>query len=57
MKTLVEKLVDFGVQQDFKKLPREVAQESKRMLLDSVGVALAGTYQRRYKFQKEQKSI
>ncbi len=42
MATALEKIADFGVNLHFEDLPREVVHESKRMLLDSIGCALAG---------------
>lgn len=42
-KTIIEQLADFTVGSDFAELPAEVVEESKRLLLDSIGCALAGT--------------
>ena len=42
MKSLTQKLVDFAVEQKYTVLPKDVIHESKRILLDSIGVALAG---------------
>jgi 2-methylcitrate dehydratase PrpD len=41
MSTLVHKLVEFGSKARFEALPAEVVAESKRILLDSIGCALA----------------
>jgi 2-methylcitrate dehydratase PrpD len=41
MTTLVERLVDFGAAARFETLPAEVVSEAKRLLLDSIGCALA----------------
>jgi 2-methylcitrate dehydratase PrpD len=40
-KTLVEQLVDFACAATYETLPDDVVQESKRALLDSIGVGLA----------------
>jgi 2-methylcitrate dehydratase PrpD len=42
-KTIVEQLADFTTGSDFAELPLAVVEESKRILLDSIGCALAGT--------------
>jgi 2-methylcitrate dehydratase PrpD len=41
-KMLIEQLADFAAGAEYKSLPDEVVQESKRVILDSVGCALAG---------------
>lgn len=41
-KTIVQTLADFTSQTEFSRLPTEVLAESKRVLLDSIGCALAG---------------
>jgi 2-methylcitrate dehydratase PrpD len=48
-KTIVEKLADFTAATTFDRLPPEVVKECKRILLDSMGCALAGI-----EFQKGQ---
>ena len=42
MSTIVEQLANFTFDTDYEQLPAEVAEESKRLLVDSVGCALAG---------------
>ena len=42
MATLVQSLVDFGLKVNFDQLPRGLVHEAKRILLDSIGCALAG---------------
>ncbi|MDO8568387.1 MAG: MmgE/PrpD family protein [Dehalococcoidales bacterium] len=42
MKSIIEQLVDFGTGVKYDTLPKDVAHESKRILLDSIGCALAG---------------
>lgn len=42
-KTLVEQLAEFTAEADYASLPTEVVEESKRLLLDSIGCALGGT--------------
>lgn len=42
MNSIMRELVDFIVETQYEDLPQMVAQESKRVLLDSVGVAIAG---------------
>lgn len=42
MGEIVEKLADFTVKTHFKDLPKDVAHETKRVLLDSIGCAVAG---------------
>ena len=39
--TIIEQLADFSASTQFHKLPTEVIEESKRDILDSMGVALA----------------
>jgi 2-methylcitrate dehydratase PrpD len=39
--TIIEQLADFAVQCEFAQLPAQVVEESKRILLDSIGCALA----------------
>lgn len=41
-KTIVEQLADFATDATFDALPEDVVHESKRIILDSVGCALAG---------------
>lgn len=41
-KTLVEQLADFTEHTDFERLPEAVVEESKRLLLDSLGCAVGG---------------
>ena len=41
--TTIAKLTDFVAQTEFKNLPAEVVQETKRVLLDSIGCGLGGT--------------
>ncbi|MDO8567334.1 MAG: MmgE/PrpD family protein [Dehalococcoidales bacterium] len=41
MATIVEKLVDFAAGLKYENLPEDVRQEAKRILLDSIGCALA----------------
>ncbi len=43
MKTIVQQLADFTAHSSYAQLPAEVVEESKRILLDSIGCALAGT--------------
>jgi len=43
IKTIVQQLADFATGVDFAELPVAVVEESKRILLDSIGCALAGT--------------
>lgn len=40
-KTIVEQLADFTLESDFAKFPAEVVDECKRLVLDSIGCALA----------------
>jgi 2-methylcitrate dehydratase PrpD len=42
MKTLVERLANFSLGLRFDDIPKDVVHESKRILLDSIGCALAG---------------
>jgi 2-methylcitrate dehydratase PrpD len=42
-KTIVEQLADFTTLSDFGELPSAVVEECKRLVLDSIGCALAGT--------------
>jgi len=42
MGSLVERLADFALQINYGQLPTDVVHESKRILLDSIGCALAG---------------
>ncbi|MEV7136370.1 MmgE/PrpD family protein [Arthrobacter sp. NPDC093128] len=41
-KMLIDQLADFAAEAEYKNLPDEVVLESKRVILDSVGCALAG---------------
>lgn len=43
MPTIIEKLAGFTATCTFESLPAEVAQETKRLILDSIGCALAAT--------------
>lgn len=40
MKTIVQQLADFTAHSSYAQLPAEVVEESKRILLDSIGCAL-----------------
>src|SRR3954452_719262 len=42
-RTIIEELADFTQRSDYPQLPAEVVDECKRLLLDSVGCALAAT--------------
>jgi 2-methylcitrate dehydratase PrpD len=42
MKTIVETLADFTFETDIARLPAEVVEECKRLMVDSVGCALGG---------------
>ena len=42
-KTTIGHLTDFVYEAEYEHLPAEVVKESKRLLLDSIGCALAGT--------------
>jgi 2-methylcitrate dehydratase PrpD len=42
-RTIVEELADFTQRSDYSRLPAEVVDECKRLLLDSIGCALAAT--------------
>jgi 2-methylcitrate dehydratase PrpD len=41
--TIIEELADFALKSDYSTLPADVIDESKRLLLDSIGCALAAT--------------
>lgn len=43
--TIVEQLSDFAVRSDFAQLPADVVEESKRIVLDSIGCALGAVHQ------------
>lgn len=42
MESITQKLVDFVTESNFSRLPKDVVHETKRILLDSFGCALAG---------------
>ena len=42
MKSITQELLDFVMETDFEDLPETVVHESKRIILDSIGCALAG---------------
>lgn len=44
-KTIVEQLADFTLETEFPRLPAEVVEECKRLLLDSLGCALASVHE------------
>ena len=48
-KTIIEQLADFAADTDYDRLPADVARESKRAILDSIGCALAAIDQPRGK--------
>ncbi|KCV65008.1 hypothetical protein L493_0633, partial [Bordetella bronchiseptica 99-R-0433] len=41
MSTIIEKLADFSVNTAFEDIPAHVVEESKRLILDSIGCAFA----------------
>jgi 2-methylcitrate dehydratase PrpD len=43
IKTIVQQLADFTAHCSYAQLPAEVVEETKRIMLDSIGCALAGT--------------
>lgn len=45
MQTMVERLADFAAGARFDALPADVVAESRRIVLDSIGVALAGQFE------------
>jgi 2-methylcitrate dehydratase PrpD len=47
VETIADRLARFVVDTSFDDLPQEVVQESKRILLDSIGCAIAGLYTRK----------
>ena len=42
MKSITQELLDFVMDTDFENLPEAVVHESKRIILDSMGCAVAG---------------
>ncbi len=42
MESVTRRLTDFAIDTKYSSLPKEVVHESKRLLLDSIGVAFAG---------------